>query len=154
MSKDAHWNFTKICPSFSPWTPIWNHFVCFLMMSVPNLHIGSIQVHAPSMHTDADFSEHVLKHVECVAIYIVNALASTFCERFWIADRAYTIYQCESSKRQTCLQCCVAKTKNWKGVSKFPFFKQWKLISVTICDVLRCRCHLTMHHSENYNLKT
>ena len=27
--KDAHWNFAKICPIFSPWTPIWDHFVRF-----------------------------------------------------------------------------------------------------------------------------
>ena len=33
--KDAHWNFAKICPIFSPWAPIWNHFVHFWVTSVP-----------------------------------------------------------------------------------------------------------------------
>ena len=29
IKKDAHWNVAKICPIFSPWTPIWDHFVHF-----------------------------------------------------------------------------------------------------------------------------
>jgi hypothetical protein len=35
IKNDAHWNFVKICQIFSPWTPIWDHFVHFWMMSVP-----------------------------------------------------------------------------------------------------------------------
>jgi hypothetical protein len=35
IKKDAHWIFAKICQIFSPWTPIWDHFVQFWMMSVP-----------------------------------------------------------------------------------------------------------------------
>ena len=35
IGKDAHWNFAKICQNFSPWTPIWDHFVHFWIMSVP-----------------------------------------------------------------------------------------------------------------------
>ena len=44
--KDAHWNFAKICPIFSPWTPIWYHFIHFWMMSVPKqpgLKLKSVQ---------------------------------------------------------------------------------------------------------------
>ena len=35
IEKDAHWNFAKIGQNFSPWTPIWDHFVYFWIMSVP-----------------------------------------------------------------------------------------------------------------------
>ena len=35
IKKDAPWHFAKIGPSFSPWTPIFDHFVQFLIMSVP-----------------------------------------------------------------------------------------------------------------------
>ena len=34
-NKCTHWHFAKICPIFSPWTPIWDHFVHIWMMSVP-----------------------------------------------------------------------------------------------------------------------
>ena len=36
IKKDMHWNFATICRIFSPWTPIWNHFVHFWMIPYQN----------------------------------------------------------------------------------------------------------------------
>ena len=40
VKKHAHWNFAKIWQIFSPWTPIWHHYVHFWMMSVPENNPG------------------------------------------------------------------------------------------------------------------
>ena len=48
IEKDTHWFFAKICLIFSPWTPIWDHFVYSWMMSVqkqPTLKLKSVNNH-------------------------------------------------------------------------------------------------------------
>ncbi len=36
IKTNSHWNFAKICPIFSPWTPIWDHFVHLWMIPYQN----------------------------------------------------------------------------------------------------------------------
>ena len=59
---DAHWNFAKICPMFSPWTPIWDHFVKIRMMSVPK---------QPSLELKSAFYS-LLQHF--ITFYILYAI--------------------------------------------------------------------------------
>ena len=59
IEKDAHWHFAKICPIFSPWTPIWHYFMHFLMIPYQN-------------NSRLSWSLYNSKHVAVSILYLSN----------------------------------------------------------------------------------
>ena len=63
IEKDGHWKFAKSCPIFSPWTPIWDYFVHFWMMSVPK---------QPTLKLKSGLSDNSRSHIVIYSRSIVD----------------------------------------------------------------------------------
>ena len=62
IKKDAPWNSASIGPSLSPWTPIFDHFVPFLIISVPKQ--PGLKLKSDKMeHTGAFWNGLILKQL-------------------------------------------------------------------------------------------
>ena len=43
IENDVHWILAKICPTFSPWTPILTHFMHFGIMFLPDMQPDTVK---------------------------------------------------------------------------------------------------------------
>ena len=73
IKKDAPWNSASIGPNESPWTPIFDHFVQFWIMSVPK---------QPGLILKSDFKALYNISTECYVV-IVYHIPWKSCIMFW-----------------------------------------------------------------------